>query len=165
MSRLPTLQRAGAIPAAERAEIIDALYRFGAGHDLRDRELFDSAFSADATLDFTGPARQLGTTLPVFEGRQAIGGTIFGTIASLVTTHTITNPRITTYDGATATLFTLVEAQHVPRAEPPRHLRLKNVYTTQLSKHDDRWLIDRLQIDNLWMTGDPSVLTGAAHAA
>ena len=47
------------VPAGDRAEIIDALYRFGAGQDLRDRALFDSAFSRRAKLDFTGPAKRL----------------------------------------------------------------------------------------------------------
>ena len=28
----------------DRAAIVDALYRFGAGQDLRDRALFESAF-------------------------------------------------------------------------------------------------------------------------
>ena len=37
---------------ADRTEVIDALYRFGLGQDLRDRELFASAFAADAELDF-----------------------------------------------------------------------------------------------------------------
>jgi hypothetical protein len=36
----------------DRAEIIDALYRFGLGQDRKDRALFASAFAADAELDF-----------------------------------------------------------------------------------------------------------------
>jgi hypothetical protein len=145
---------------ADHAEIVDALYRFGAGQDLRDRALFDSAFSVDATLDFTAPARRLGTTLPIFHGRQAIGDTVFETIAGLDTTHTITNPRVTGYDGQHATLFALVEAQHLPRNDHRRHLLLKNIYTVTLSRHGERWTIDRMHIDNVWMNGDPSVLFG-----
>ncbi len=151
--------------AAERTEIIDALYRFGAGQDLHDRELFDSAFSVDATLDFTGPARRLGTTLPIFQGRQAIGDTIFETITRLDTTHTITNPRVTAYDGRHATLFALVEAQHLPHNDHGRHLLLKNIYTVALSKRGTGWTIDRMHIDNVWMTGDPTVLFTAVPGA
>jgi hypothetical protein len=146
------------VDADDRVGIVDALYRFGAGQDLRDRALFESAFADDATLDFVGPAKRLGTTIPVFEGRQAIAETIFSAIAALDTTHTVTNPRVTAYDGERATLFALVEAQHLPRADHGRHLLLKNIYVTDLSKDGDRWVIDRMRIDTVWLTGDPSVL-------
>jgi len=92
------------VPAGDRAEIVDAFYRFGAGQDLRDRRLFDSAFTLKAKLDFTGPARRLGASIPVFEGRQAIGDHVFSAIDALDTTHTVTNPRVTQYDGKHAQL-------------------------------------------------------------
>src|SRR3546814_2685615 len=77
-----------AISLNDRAEIIDALYRFGAGQDLRDRALFESAFSSNATLDFTQPAQRLGVTIPVFEGRQAIAENIFSAIGNRSEEHT-----------------------------------------------------------------------------
>ena len=40
----------------DRAEIIDALIRFGLGQDLADRDLFASAFAEDAELDFAPAA-------------------------------------------------------------------------------------------------------------
>jgi len=144
--------------AEEQLRIVDALYRFGAGQDLRDRALFESAFAADAALDFTGPAQRLGATLPVFTGRKMIADTVFATIGDLDTTHTVTNPRVTSFDGEHATLTALVEAQHLPRDDHGRHLLLKNIYVTELVKRPGRWLIERLQIDNVWLDGDPSVL-------
>lgn len=144
--------------ADEHFEIVDALYRFGAGQDLHDRGLFESAFAADATLDFTGPAQRLGTTIPVFVGRQAIADSIFAAIAELDTTHTVTNPRVIAYDGERATLSALVEAQHLPRDDHSRHLLLKNRYAVDLTKRGDRWLIEALRIGNVWLTGDPTVL-------
>lgn len=144
--------------ADEHFEIVDALYRFGAGQDLRDRGLFESAFAADAILDFTGPARRLGAAIDAFEGRQAIADAVFASIAGLDTTHTVTNPRVTSYDGARATLSALVEAQHLPRKDHARHLLLKNLYTVVLSKQGPRWAIERLRIDNIWWNGDPAVL-------
>jgi hypothetical protein len=42
----------------DRLEVVDARYRFGAGQDLRDRPLFESAFTADAVLDIIEPARR-----------------------------------------------------------------------------------------------------------
>ena len=146
------------VPAGDRAEIVDALYRFAAGQDLRDRRLFDSAFSGRAKLDFTGPAKRLGAEVPVFEGRQAIGDAIFSSIDALDTTHTVTNPMVTQYDSRHATLVALVEAQHLQRGDHSRSLLLKNNYTVSLSKVQDRWLIENVRIDNVWMTGDPKVL-------
>lgn len=142
----------------DRAAIVDALYRFGAGQDLHDRSLFESAFSLNATVDFTGPAQRLGVTIPVFEGRQAIADTILSTTSGLDTTHTVTNPRITAYDGEHATLFALVEAQHLPQGDHSRHLLLKNIYTVELSRENNQWVVDHMRINIVWLTGDPSVL-------
>jgi hypothetical protein len=138
-------------------EVIDALYRFGAGQDRRDRGLFESAFAADAILDFTQPAQRFGVTLPPFEGRTAIADTVLGTTADLDTTHSVTNPRVT-LAGDHATLFALVEAQHLPKTDHSRHLLLKNFYRVDLSRSGPRWVIDRMRIDNVWFTGDPAVL-------
>jgi hypothetical protein len=148
----------------DRIAIVDALYRFGAGQDLRDRSLFESAFSADATLDFTGPAKRLGASIPVFKGRQAIADTIMAATSGLDTTHTITNPRVTTYDGDHAQMFALIEAQHLPRGDHSRHLLLKNILTVRLSREGALWLIDHMKFDNAWLTGDPAVLFPAAPA-
>lgn len=162
MDTSSALMPAVKVTPADRVDIIDALYRFGAGQDLRDRRLFESAFSAYATLDFTGPARRLGVTIPVFEGRESIADTVFSTIEDLDTTHTVTNPRVTAYEGDHATLSALVEAQHLPRNDHSRHLLLKNIYTLELSRHGDLWVIDRMTIENVWWTGNPSVLFGQA---
>lgn len=153
-----------AVPFEDRTAIIDALYRFGAGQDLRDRALFESAFSDDAKLDFTGPAQRLGVTIPVFEGRQAIADIVLSTTSKLDTTHSVTNPRVTAYDGQRASLFALVEAQHLPRGNHGRHLMLRNIFTVDLSKQRGHWLIDHMKIDNVWRTGDPTVLFPEAAA-
>ena len=142
----------------DRIAIVDALYRFGAGQDLHNRSLFESAFSQDATVDFIKPAQRLGATIPVFEGRQVIADTILSTISNLDTTHTVTNPRITAYDGEHATLFALVEAQHFPQGDHSRNLLLKNIYMVELKREDDQWVINHMMIENVWLTGDPTVL-------
>lgn len=102
----------------DRHEIVDALYRFGAGQDLRDRELFGSAFAAEAQLDFTQPAHKLGAEIPVMRDRATIAG-ILKTLEPLDTTHTVTNCR-TVVDGDHAHMIALVEAQHVARANALR---------------------------------------------
>ncbi len=152
------------VDAQDRAAIVDALYRFGAGQDLRDRTLFESALSAQATLDITGPARRLGVELPVIQGRGAITDVIMGTASRLDTIHTVSNPRITAYDGWRARLSALVEAQNLPRDDHSRQLLLKNLYTVDLFKHEGLWVIDALLIESLSITGDPEVLFPKAAA-
>ena len=156
VSSIPFAHRA--VDPADHLAIVDALYRFGAGQDMSDRALFESAFAHDAVLDFTQPAKRLGVEIPVFKCRANIADTIFETIAGLDTTHTVTNPRVTDYDGRHATLVALVEAQHLPRADHSRHLMLKNIYRVELSRAVDAWVIDHMKIDNVWMEGDAKVL-------
>jgi hypothetical protein len=137
--------------------ILDALYRFGAGQDTRNKALFASAFSEHAQLDFVQPAALLGVTLPIMQGRDNIADAIMGTLEPLATTHTVTNPRISV-QGNTANLWALVEAQHVLRAAPERQLLLKNIYNVALTRSADTWRITLMKIDMVWKQGDRSVL-------
>ena len=143
-----------------RAEIIDALYRFGLGQDLKDEELFASAFAADAELDFRPAAAKWGGKPPLMSGRDTIVSTILGMFTGRVdTTHQVTNPRIT-IDGDTARLTALVEAQHLLTADPTKHALLKNPYDVELVRDRDRWVIRRLVIDNTWFVGEPTAVFG-----
>lgn len=141
----------------DRTEIIDALYRFGAGQDLADKELFMSAWAADAELDFVQPAKRLGVDLPPFKGRDTITASIMGATANLNTTHTVTNPRVE-INGDRAKLFALVEAQHLPKGDHSRNLLLKNFYWCQLVREGGVWKISHMRIENVWFKGDQQVL-------
>lgn len=141
----------------DRLDVIDALYRFAAGQDLGDQELFRSAWAEDAELDFVQPAKRLGVDLPPFRGRDGITDSIMGSVSALTTTHTVTNPRVTV-DGDRARLFALVEAQHLPRNDPSRHLLLKNFYWCDLVRQAGAWKIRRMRIENAWLHGDARVL-------
>src|SRR4051812_44005315 len=79
----------------DRTEITDALLRFGLGQDLRDRQLFASAFAEDAEVDFSPAAARWGADSPPMIGRDAIVDTILALFADRVdTSHVVTNPRI-----------------------------------------------------------------------
>jgi len=143
--------------ARDWLEVVDALYRFGAGQDLRDERLFASAFADEAKLDFVQPAARLGVTLPVMHGKARIVSAVMSTIARLTTTHTVSNPRVW-INGDKADLFALVKAQHLPSDDHRRRLMLENVYRARLCRGEPGWLIDHLRIDNIWFTGDPAVL-------
>ncbi|WP_326778220.1 nuclear transport factor 2 family protein [Streptomyces sp. NBC_01445] len=145
----------------DRTEILDALYRFGLGQDLKDPQLFASAFAADAELDFAPAAAKWGGKPALMVGRDTIVTTILGLFAGRVdTTHQVTNARIAV-DGATARLTALVEAQHLLVADRRTFALLKNPYAVDLVRDGDRWVIRRMRIDNAWFTGDPTTIFAA----
>ena len=144
-------------------EAVDALHRFAAGQDQRDEALFVSAFAPDATLDFTQPAARFGGDVPVMVGIDVITD-VLTTLEPLATTHTVTNPRVT-FAGDEARLTCLVEAQHVERRDPSRHLLLKNRYDVDLRRDGDRFVITAMTIVNVWSEGDPAVLFGPGAVA
>lgn len=143
----------------DRLEVIDALYRFGLGQDLRDRDLFASAFAPDAELDFRPAATRAGLPIPLMSGRDVIVDTILNPDVRIDTTHVVTNPRVRV-EGDTARLTAIVEAQHLPKGDHSRHALLKNLYDVDLVRDGRRWVIRRLWIDNVWYTGDPRVIIG-----
>jgi hypothetical protein len=120
--------------------------------------LLASAFAADAVSDFRPAAAKAGFEYPVLQGRQNIVAALSESLRSLETTHSISNPRVTV-DGNLARMNVLVEAQHVPAADHSRHYLMKNRYDVELVRLDDAWLIQRVTIDNVWRSGDPSVLS------
>lgn len=139
--------------------VIGALYRFAAGIDLRDADLLASAFAEGAVSDFRPAGRKAGFDYPVLEGRETIVSALLSSLAALDTTHSVSNPRVI-LSGDLASMDALVEAQHVPRADPMRHYLMKNRYDVELARERDDWVIRRVTIDNIWRTGDPSVLAG-----
>ena len=141
----------------DRFAVIDALHRFAAGQDLRDPALLSSAFSRDAELDFVQPARSLGVELAPFKGRAEILAAIHTALAEVDTAHTVSNTRADV-DGDHALLSALVEAQHLPRRDHSRNLLLKNFYWLKLRRAGERWVIERMRIQNAWYRGDPGVL-------
>lgn len=144
----------------DRTEILDALYRFGLGQDLTDKDLFASAFAADAELDFRPAAARWGGRPPLMTGRDTIVTTILAMFTGRVdTTHQVTNARIAV-DGDTARLTALVEAQHLLTADHSTFALLKNLYDVGLVRDGDRWVIRRMRIDNAWYTGAPTAIFG-----
>lgn len=145
---------------ADQLAVIDALYRFAAGIDLRDAALLSSAFMEDAVSDFGPAAAKAGFEFPVLEGREVIVATLFGALGQVDTTHSVSNPRVT-FEGGKAHLDALVEAQHVLKNDPARHYLMKNRYAVELVRLCAGWGIQRVTVDNVWRTGEPAVLMGA----
>lgn len=145
--------------AADRLAVVEALYRFAAGIDLRNSELLASSLAENAVSDFRPAAAKAGFAYPVIEGREVIVSALTTSLAALDTTHSVSNPRVT-IDGDTARMDVLVEAQHVPRSDPSRHYLMKNRYDVELVTNGEVWLITRNTVDNVWRSGDIGVLAG-----
>ncbi|WPB57161.1 nuclear transport factor 2 family protein [Xylophilus sp. GOD-11R] len=144
---------------ADRLAVVDALYRFAAGIDQKDADLLRSAFTDDAVSDIRPAAAKAGFEYPVLEGRETIVSALSGSLAPIDTTHSVSNPRVH-LQGDQAHLDALVEAQHVPEHDHARYYLMKNRYSVDLVRHGAVWLIRCIVVDNVWRTGDPSVLTG-----
>jgi len=155
MSMSPSLPQ----DTVDRMAVVDALYRFAAGIDLRDKSLLSSSLAENAISDFRPAAAKAGFDYPVIEGRDVIVAALTGSLATLDTTHSVTNARVT-IEGDTARLDALVEAQHVRRDDPTRHYLMKNRYDVELARVGDAWVITRNTVDNIWRSGDLAVLSG-----
>jgi septum formation inhibitor-activating ATPase MinD len=144
---------------ADKFAVVETLYRFAAGIDLRDNDLLASAFAVDAISDFGPAGKKAGFEYPVLEGRENIVSALTGSLGQIDTTHSVSNPRVS-INGDKAVMDALVEAQHVPSNDHSRHYLMKNRYDVGLIREGDVWVIQRVTIDNVWRTGDPTVLTG-----
>lgn len=144
---------------ADKFAVIETLYRFAAGIDLRDRELLASAFVENAVSDFRPAAAKAGFEYPVLEGREVIVAALTDSLKAFDTTHSVSNPRVS-IDGDKARLEAIVEAQHLPSNDHSRHYMMKNRYDVQLARQGEVWRIERVTVDNVWRTGDPAVLAG-----
>ena len=139
--------------------VVDTLYRFAAGIDLRDRALLSSAFAEDAISDFRPAGTKAGFEYPVLHGRETIVEALSTSLSGLGTTHSFSNPRVVV-DGDTARVDVLVEAQHVSGVDGARQYLMKNRYDVVLARRDAGWEIKHVIVDNVWRKGDPSVLAG-----
>lgn len=143
----------------DRLEIADALYRFVAGIDFNNEELFVSALAPDAIVDMTPGNKLWGFDLPVFQGRDVVIQALKNSVCLLDTTHAVTNPRTEITDD-TAKLYAIVEAQHLLPNDHSQHCLMKNQYDVSLVRDGDRWVIKHLLVNGVWFTGEPSILMG-----
>lgn len=144
---------------ADKVAVVETLYRYAAGIDLRDENLIASAFTEGAVSDFRPAAAKAGFDYPVLEGRQNIITALSGALAKIDTTHSVSNPRVD-IDGDNAHLEAIVEAQHVSQSDSTHQYMMKNRYNVDLVKQAGVWLIQHVTVDNVWRMGDRAVLAG-----
>lgn len=144
---------------ADKLAVVETLYRYAAGLDLRDKDLLASAFADDAVADFGPATRKAGQEYPPINGGETIASALLGSLSHLDTTHSVSNPRVS-LDGDTAHLEGIVACQHLPREDHSRHVLMTNRYDVALVRSGEVWVIQRVTVDNAWTEGDPTVLAG-----
>ncbi|KFY49683.1 hypothetical protein V496_09866 [Pseudogymnoascus sp. VKM F-4515 (FW-2607)] len=144
----------------EQFAVLQTLYNWAAGIDLKDTALLVSTYAPDAVSDFGPAAAKAGLEYPILEGRETIIGALTGSLASFDTTHSVSNPRVKITSDARAHVEAMVEAQHVLKNDPSRFYMMKNRYDAKFVKVDGVWLISHIVVDNVWRTGDAAVLSG-----
>ena len=154
-----TIDRNPIASADDHLEVIDALYRFGAGVDHNDPALIASAFSKDIVVDFGPCGRKMDLNFPLLTGHETVVGFLSANAGSQTTSHVITNGRVQV-EGEIARLRILVDATHLPGGDHSRRCQMMNWYEVELVRDERLWRMRRLVIDNVWFTGDPQVLLG-----
>jgi hypothetical protein len=145
-------------PPETHLSVADTLLRFGAGVDRYDHSLLASVFTDDASVDFRPCARKLGLEFPVLEGGEAITAFLAKGARTQLTSHVVSNTRVQV-DGASSSSCSLVDANHLVRADLGRRLRMMNWYQVKAVKSKALWRIRSLVIDNVWFDGDPQILS------
>lgn len=145
-------------PLSGREAVADAAYRALLGFDTNRLDLFQSAFTQDATL-----------TMHDGEPTSGLGNIVswlFSKMSKLDTTHHLTNIRINIDEASNrATLSANVLAQHYcggKGADPKAAgLLVGALYMLDLVKEDgdvEIWKIARWRVQSMWREGDVTMI-------
>ncbi|TPX66357.1 hypothetical protein SpCBS45565_g04506 [Spizellomyces sp. 'palustris'] len=156
---------AGLQDLLDHHQITSAIHRYAHGLDANDSASLSSAFTEDATLDFTPAATRIGISFPVMPGLPTILAVMLPTIGPLDTSHTVTNIQ-TNLHGDEGKLTCLIESEHYPASEGPKaesvkHITLMNRYEAQVVRVGNEWKMKNVLVYNLWAVGDTSVIIGS----
>ena len=149
----------------DRTEIAETLCRYAFGLDHNDADSLASAFTEDASFDFTPAGAKLEIPFTTVSGRDAIVRTLLSILGPLDTSHTISNLQVQV-NGDSASVYAYVLAQHYMPGDGPKqgteYALLMNRYDAHLVRDGDKWRISRVAIDNAWAEGNPMILTALA---
>lgn len=151
-----------ALPASlasltEREAITDALYRAVIGLDTADQALFNSAMTDDTFLELAGHE---------LSGRDAVNSGMYDFIATLTTTHHLSNIRVDVKPGASEAKVTATAiAQHCrpgPEGAAPgaQKFLAGTMYYIDVVKDakDELWKAKKWVLKVMWREGDESIM-------
>lgn len=147
--------RSSADLLADRAAIVDVLYRYATALDGRDWDLLSEVFTEDAVGVYTGRINR------TFEGREAIVGLVSSALTGLdVSQHMISNP-VVQIDGDSAESRCYLRAQHY-MAHPPAGATTHEVggtYHDRLVRTPAGWRIAHRRLEVTWSNGNAGIQT------
>ena len=147
------------VPAADRAQIIDAITAIAAGADRHDWDRVRSAFADTVTSDYTS----LWGGDPVTQPADALVGQWAGFLPGFeITQHLVTNHTIADFGGATADVEADFQATHRIGAAA---WVLGGRYDYRLAKSTAGWRVTHLTMTATWETGDRDLVTQAGERA
>ena len=146
----------------DRQAITDVLFRVAVGIDLADAELLATTVTDDAVVDLGPATRKIGSDFPAMESSEQATGTHLRAVGSPDTSHSMTSMRVS-LSGDTATADCSVMAQHFLPGEGSRpdrtaHALEMNLWAAAFLRTAEGWRIRRLDVNNAWFEGDPSIL-------
>ena len=139
------------------SNIMDAMFRFGAGVDRNEREMLASALTENVSVDFSPCGVKMRLPFGVVNGSNVLIDFLCGENKTQITSHVITNGRIVDNQSGPA-IQVLVDATHISIDDSRRRCRMMNWYDVQALRRDGHFRITRMVIDNIWFEGDPGVL-------
>ena len=137
----------------DKQEITEICYRYALSIDGRDWAGLAQCFTPDAVAHYQG--------LPDCMSYQAIEDTCRGALTPLTASqHLITNV-VVTLEGDAATTVCYFQAQHVKDGTPGGdQFIIAGRYRDDFVRTEGGWRIKERNLDIMWSSGNPSVVTG-----
>jgi hypothetical protein len=157
--------------AGDTASIVQVSYRYAAGIDHRDWDLYRSVFTDECEIDFSSWSGTPGAVMRADDWVAAVRS-INGSFDA--TQHVMTNHIVDFIDHDTAVGTNEVQAQHwfsaatmagFGRAAEARWCLLGGHYTNRYVRDAGGWRISSCRLTVRWRMGDESIFALARHRA
>ncbi|CAG9979520.1 unnamed protein product [Clonostachys byssicola] len=138
---------------SDREQIADTIYRLVAAFDHADEDLLRSSLTDDVAVEIVG--------FPSCKGISELKESSFSRVSKLVTTHSISNIRVSLESATTARASCTSVAQHARPGkgfeQGPHRLLGGGFYICDLIKEGDLWKIKQWFAKPIWYEGDPAI--------
>lgn len=139
-------------------EVCDLKYRYAAGIDTRDWDLYRSIFTDTVDIDFSSYHGRPAATMPADEWVAGVQPLFTGLVA---TQHSMTNPRVEV-EGDRATMRMYMQAEHVLDSDDPSAwFTIGGYYTDQLERTGAGWKLSAVTLTVFWRRGRPDIMEQA----
>jgi len=145
--------------ADERIDVIETVYKYAAGIDNRNWDLYRSIFMDEVTMDFASWNQIPKHRIRADDLKDHISQFFAGLDA---TQHVMSNPMVS-IDGDHARCIMYMQAYHfLHDVQPSRRYVIGGYYTDDLVREDGNWKIASVALTVLWTEGDFSFMSDSA---